>query len=155
MTTNKGSKQVKLKGKDSFSVGFTTGRLMLADEKGLAVGSVESGILGGMFMDPLKLAEACWVLFSDRLNKAGVDTKEEFYDLLDAEANRDLDNAMKNSVRDFFTWGDDYVSEIEAVLSQMRDSIRQAREQQEAQVAQPETKTSSGQPSGSAQESAD
>ena len=99
---------------------------MKAQDRDYDIEDVENGILGSMFMSPTKLAKGVWVLYADRINSAGVDTEEEFYDLLDDEVNKQLDACMKNAVRDFFTWGPEYISQVENLLNSLGQAMDEA-----------------------------
>lgn len=144
------SKTLKISGYEPISFALTTGRLMLAQSKDLDIANIENGLLGGMFMDPIKLARAAWVLYGDRINDAGIDTETEFYELLDDQTNRELDECIKNAVSDFFTWGKDYVDQVDRVINNLGKEMQKAMEGQE----ETEEKPTSGEPSGKVQESA-
>lgn len=101
---------------------------MRAQDNDFDIEDVENGILGSMFMSPTKLARGVWILYSDRINTSGIETEEEFYELLDDEINKQLDNCMKRAVADFFTWGQEYVNQVENLLNSLGQTMEEAAE---------------------------
>lgn len=126
MLSKSPSKTIQLGENQPIQLNLTTGRLMVAADKGMEIGDIETGLLGEMFMNPLTLARAVWSIFEDRIVESGVKTETEFYDLLDGEANRALDAAMKAAVSDFFTWGPDYIAQVDKALTDMRSRTEPA-----------------------------
>lgn len=142
-------KSLTLKGNSPISLGLTTGRLILAKSKDFDIGDADNGIMGKMFIDPIALAEGIWKIYGDRINEAGIETESEFYDLLDEKANRDLDQAFKNAVSDFFTWGKAYVAQIQELIDTTEERVKEAA----AQATETPAPEDSGSQSGKQQES--
>jgi hypothetical protein len=130
------------------SLALTTGRLILAKKKDLDIASPDNGIMGQMFVDPVILAQNVWTIYGDRISKAGVQSEEEFYELLDETGNRELDTAFKNAVSDFFTWGRMFVDQVNKAYGQATENLE--TEIQSQSLPSPETP---GSESGSTQES--
>lgn len=153
MSDNK--KTVVLGSNGPISLALTTGRLILARKKDLDLASPENGIMGSMFVDPIRLAENCWVIYGDRIAKAGIESEEAFYELLDEEGNRALDTAFKNAVSDFFTWGPAYVKSVreayEGAQEEMEAELDEATERKIDSSSQKEP----GETSGNSQESSE
>ena len=143
------SKNVVLGQNGPFSLNLTTGRLILAKKKELDIANPENGIMGQMFVDPIMLAQNVWTIYGDRISKAGIQSEEEFYELLDEDGNKQLDSAFKNAVSDFFTWGPVFVAQIDEVYGSTEEKIEEAKDQS-TNSPSPEM---SGSESGSTQES--
>lgn len=146
-------KNVVLGNHQPFSLSITTGRLILAKKKDLDIADPDNGIMGRMFVDPISLAENVYRIFGDRICKAGIETEEEFYELLDDEGNKALDTAFKNSVRDFFTWGETYVKHVDGLISSTEDRVEEVLEKMTEQASP--SQEESGTPSGNTQESSE
>lgn len=146
-------KNVVLGNHQPFSLSITTGRLILAKKKDLDLADPDNGIMGRMFVDPIALAENVYRIFGDRICKSGIETEEEFYELLDDAGNKALDNAFKNSVRDFFTWGETYVKHVDGLISSTEDRVEEVLEKMTEQPSP--SQEESGTPSGSTQESSE
>lgn len=146
-------KNVVLGNHQPFSLSITTGRLILAKKKDLDIADPDNGIMGRMFVDPIALAENVFRIFGDRICKAGIDTEEEFYELLDDEGNKALDIAFKNSVRDFFTWGETYVKHVDGLINSTEERVEEVLEKMTEQSSP--SQEESGTPSGSTQESSE
>jgi len=122
MLSENPAKTLTLEGLPPIQLNLTTGRLILAAEKGMEISDIESGLLGQMFTSPIVLANAVWAIFEDRIVAAGVETEVAFYDLLDAKANRELDAAVKAAVSDFFTWGSAYIVQVNKAIENLSGS---------------------------------
>lgn len=141
-------KSLTLKNNSPISLALTTGRLIMAKSKDFDIADADNGIMGKMFVDPIALAEGIWKIYGDRINDSGVETEAEFFDMLDEKANRELDQAFKNAVSDFFTWGKAYVSQIQELIDTTEDRVKEAVSQSETPAPE-----KSGSQSGNQQES--
>ena len=143
------SKNVVLGQHAPISLALTTGRLILAKKKDLDIASPDNGIMGQMFVDPIVLAENVWIIYGDRIGKAGIQSEAEFFELLDEEGNKQLDAAFKNAVSDFFTWGRVFVKQVNEAYGNISEKMEVEMENQKSSPS-PETH---GDESGSTQES--
>lgn len=143
-------RMLTLEGCSPIQLNLTTGRIMKAKAKGMDIGNIETGILGNMFLDPLQLGEIVWLLFEDRIVAAGIADADAFYDAIDGAANRQMHEGMKAAVRDFFTWGEGFIENVEELLDGIKDSMRKTRVEMETDLI--ETPVSST-PSSNAQAS--
>ena len=144
------SKSVVLGNHAPFSMSLTTGRLILAKKKEIDIASPDNGVMGQMFIDPVVLAENVWKIYGDRICKAGIETEEEFYELLDDKGNKALDTAFKNSVTDFFTWGQMFVDQVNQAYGSMSKKVEEELKDQPKNSPSQETL---GEESGNTQES--
>ena len=143
------SKNVVLGQFGPISLALTTGRLILAKKKDIDIASPDNGIMGQMFVDPIMLAENVWVIYGDRISKAGIQSEAEFFELLDDEGNKTLDQAFKNAVSDFFTWGPAFVKQV----TEAYGSIAEAMEVEMTNQMNSPSQETLGEESGSTQES--
>ena len=120
----------------------------MAKSKDFDIADADNGLMGKMFVDPIALAEGIWKIYGDRINDSGIETEPEFFDLLDEKANRELDQAFKNAVSDFFTWGKAYVTQIQDLIDTTEDRVKEAVSQSETPAQE-----MSGNQSGNQQES--
>lgn len=141
-------KSLTLKNNSPVSLALTTGRLIMAKSKDFDIADADNGIMGKMFVDPIALAEGIWKIYGDRINDSGIETEAEFFDLLDEKANRELDQAFKNAVSDFFTWGKAYVTQIQDLIDTTEERVKEAVEKSETPAQE-----MSGSQSGNQQES--
>lgn len=144
------SKSVVLGNHAPFSMSLTTGRLILAKKKEIDIATPDNGVMGQMFIDPVTLAENVWKIYGDRICKAGIETEEEFYELLDDSGNKSLDSAFKNAVTDFFTWGQVFVDQVNQAYGSINEKVKESLETEETNSPSQETL---GEESGSTQES--
>ena len=147
--SDKLNKNVVLGQHAPISLALTTGRLILAKKKDLDIASPDNGIMGQMFVDPIVLAENIWVIYGDRIGKAGIESESEFYELLDESGNRELDTAFKNAVSDFFTWGQVFVKQVNEAYGNISEKMEVEMENQKSSQSQ----ETLGKESGSTQES--
>ena len=147
--SDKLNKNVVLGQHAPISLALTTGRLILAKKKDLDIASPDNGIMGQMFVDPIVLAENIWVIYGDRIGKAGIESEAEFYELLDEAGNRELDTAFKNAVSDFFTWGQVFVKQVNEAYGNISEKMEVEMENQKSSQSQ----ETLGKESGSTQES--
>jgi len=147
--SDKLNKNVVLGQHAPISLALTTGRLILAKKKDLDIASPDNGIMGQMFVDPIVLAENIWVIYGDRIGKAGIESEAEFYELLDESGNKELDTAFKNAVSDFFTWGQVFVKQVNEAYGNISEKMEVEMENQKSSQSQ----ETLGKESGSTQES--
>lgn len=156
MTDKPLSKNLTIGTYGPISLSLTVGRLILAKKKDIDIANPDTGVLGQMFIDPIVLAENVWKIYGDRISKSGIETEEEFYELLDDSTNRELDIAFKNAVKDFFTWGTILVEHIESMIAGGAEVMEERAQELVDEVTEKGNSQSQEKPgstSGSSQES--
>lgn len=115
---------------------LTIGRKIRGKKNGQDLGDLEKGpIVNGMFLDPESFGRVVWAHYSDRLESAGVESEEAFFDMMDGETFRLVEAAVKEAIADFFPWGRKLTKKVESLMDNMDAVMSQS--------------VPSGQPSGS------
>lgn len=112
-------------GESQVDFALDLGIVLHGRQNGIDLGNLDDEApIERMFIDPDKLAEAIWANFDTRLIQAGLETQDAFFRSFNASARRSCESAMKEAIKDFFSWGSSVIAEVEkriAALGQPSD----------------------------------
>lgn len=104
---------------NNVDLSLNVGRVMYGKKNGVDIGDLENGPVSSMFLDPVKLGQAVWAVYQDRLTDAGYATDQKLFDLMDSKMTRQFEEAMKKALSDFFSWGRPLVEQIEKKIGKI------------------------------------
>ena len=115
---------------------------MFGRQNGCDLGNLEKGPISKMFINPEVLASAVWAVYQDRLQAAGVENQESFYDAMTSDMVRRVESAMKKAIADFFPWGPQVIAEMEKRIQRLTQTIAETETSGESSGSVPESSES-------------